>query len=45
MAKPIESYMQQRAKMALRFIEEHKHKLSKDSSEHSNESDNIRTML
>lgn len=42
--QPIESYIQQRAKMALRFIEEHKHKLSQDSSEHSNESDNIRTM-
>lgn len=43
--QPIESYIQQRAKMALRFIEEHKHKSSQDSSEHSNESDNIRTML
>ena len=42
--QPIESYIQQRAKMALRFIEEHKHKLSQDSNEHSNESDNIRTM-
>lgn len=43
--KPIESYIQQRAKMALRFIEEHKHKSSQDSSEYSNESDNIQTML
>lgn len=42
--QPIESHIQQRAKMALRFIEEHKHKLSQDSNEHSNESDNIRTM-